>query len=138
MKRLWLARVRNFTAEPANRAGADQQALSCDSLGSAVTRYGYEGTIRAKPGRGTELLKALLRAAELARLAPGNELYVVGTASDGPDVIRVFEVWKTKEAHDQSLTEPAVRALIGEVVPLLLGQPTGTAWLPKGGNGLSP
>ena len=99
-------------------------------------RYGFEGTLRAQPGRGPELLTILLEAAEQMRGMDGCELYVVGVASDDPDVIRVSEVWTSKAAHDESLSLPDVRALIGKATPLMAARPSGTAWAPKGGKGL--
>jgi quinol monooxygenase YgiN len=97
--------------------------------------YGYLGTMRAKPGKGGEVVDLLLAGIETEPM-PGCELYVVGTDRDDPDLLRISEVWTTKEAHDESLTLPAVRATIAVVMPLLTGEFTSHEVDVHGGFGL--
>jgi len=53
-------------------------------------------------------------------------------------VIRVYEVWDHKSAHDSSLRDARVRALIAEAMPLLAGPPTGVELRVVGSHGLGP
>ena len=83
--------------------------------------YGYLGTMRTQPGRRDEVAQALAEGAEALGDA-GCRLYVVSVSPDDPDQIWVSEVWDSKEAHDQSLQRPEVRAAIAETMPKLTGE----------------
>lgn len=101
-----------------------------------MARYGMDGTLRARPGKGPALLELMLEAANLMSTVPGNEIYIVGTEANDADAVRVVEVWVSEAAHDESLTVPGVRELIAKALPLLSGTPSGTVWTPAGGRGL--
>lgn len=102
-----------------------------------MPRYGFEGALHARPGRGPRLEAVLLRAAELMKTVPECEIYIVGTALGSPDIVRVTEVWTSKPAHDQSLALPQVKALLDEAMPLIATTPSGLGWSPSRGKGLS-
>ena len=79
-------------------------------------------TLRAKPGRGTELVAALEEAAPLVRSnEPGCSYYQPCRSRDDPDVIKVFEIYDSSEAiaahretpHFQTLKE-ALGSLIAQ------------------------
>lgn len=99
-------------------------------------RYGLYVRLRAQAGRGRELGEIMLKAARLVEGAEGCVLYVVNKAADGPDDIRVMEVWDSKEDHDNSLTLPGVRELIAQAMPLLAGKPEGVTLEVLGGKGV--
>lgn len=82
--------------------------------------YGLFGTMTAAPGRGEDLVAHLLRAADQVRAFPDCLLYLIAT-TERPDEVAVTEMWRTREAHDASLTDPGVQALIAEVRPILAG-----------------
>jgi quinol monooxygenase YgiN len=103
-----------------------------------VSLFVYEGRFRARGDRREELVSALLRAAEMMQSEPDCLQYVVGHPLNDPSEVRVFEVWTSKEAHDESLSHPAVRKLIGEVLPILEGKPSGESWIGRGGKGIGP
>ena len=54
--------------------------------------------------------------------AAGCDLYVVGVSATDEDLVWVQEVWVSKEAHDDSLRLPEVRAAIERTMPLLTGE----------------
>lgn len=100
--------------------------------------FAYEGSVKAKSGQEEALVGCLLRAAEAMRAVEGCLLYIVGRSAVDPGTVRVFEVWKSKEAHDNSLSLPGVRALIAEALPLIDGRPSGgDTWDVAGGKGLA-
>jgi quinol monooxygenase YgiN len=101
-----------------------------------VQLFAYEGRFRARADRRDELVSALLRTADLMRSVPDCVQYVIGQSSDEPDEIRIFTVWTSKEAHDQSENDPAVRKFIGEALPMLDGKPSGERWIVRGGKGI--
>jgi len=87
-------------------------------------RYGYFGTMRVRPGHRDEVVATLVAGADALK-AVGCDLYVVGTSDTDSDLVWVNEVWASKQAHDDSLTLPEVKAAIARTMPLLTGEFTG-------------
>jgi quinol monooxygenase YgiN len=88
-------------------------------------KYGLSGSFTAVEGKGDELSMILSDAANLMKTAKGCLIYVVGQESNNKDVIHVFEVWDSKEDHDDSLHIDGVRELIGKAMPIIEGKPSG-------------
>ncbi|HEY8467500.1 MAG TPA: antibiotic biosynthesis monooxygenase [Solirubrobacterales bacterium] len=63
-----------------------------------VARY---GKAKAKPGRGDELARMLLKAADDMRSEPACELYLVNRQADDPDTVWVTELWRSREDLDR-------------------------------------
>lgn len=87
--------------------------------------YRLHGSLTAKPQQGSQLAKILLQAAELLKNQSSCRLYLISRDESNPDQIWVTEAWENEQAHDDSLKDPAIRALIGQAMPLLDGMPTG-------------
>jgi quinol monooxygenase YgiN len=100
-------------------------------------RYGYSGSMKAKPGHRDQVVKLLLRSADVLSTA-GCHHYVIGVSDDDEQTIWVNEVWDSKEAHDASLQLPETRAAIAEAMPLLTGEFTSREITVLGGLGLPP
>ncbi|MDI6101073.1 putative quinol monooxygenase [Actinoplanes sp. NEAU-A12] len=100
-------------------------------------KYGYFGSMKARPGHRDEVVKILLSASE-GLSAAGCHLYVVGVADDDDQTIWVNEVWDSKEHHDASLQLPETRAAIGRAMPLLTGEFTSREITVLGGLGVPP
>jgi quinol monooxygenase YgiN len=83
--------------------------------------YGTIGSMRTLPGAREEVVAVLLEAADGLR-AVGCRSYVVGVADDDEVTVWVTEVWASKQAHDDSLKLPEVRAAIGRAMPKLAGE----------------
>ena len=81
--------------------------------------YGLHGHLTAKEGQATALAQILLEAAALLQSAEGCHLYAIGLDKNKQDEVWITEIWDTKEAHDKSLNNPEVRALIGKAIPML-------------------
>lgn len=88
-------------------------------------KYGLSGNFTAKVGKGDELAVILEEAANMMKTAKGCLIYVVGQQSDNQDIIHVFEIWDSKEDHDNSLSIAGVRELIGKAMPIIDGKPNG-------------
>jgi len=88
-------------------------------------KYGLSGSFTAVEGKGNELASILEDAANLMKNAKGCLVYIVGQQSDNQDIIHVFEVWDSKEDHDNSLNIDGVRELIGKAMPFIEGKPSG-------------
>ena len=84
-------------------------------------KYGLHGKLQATEGKGRELADILLEASRLV-LDGSCHLYLVSLDEATPDAVWVTEVWDSKEEHDASLQDPAVRNLIGRAMPLI-GEP---------------
>jgi len=87
--------------------------------------YAMTGTLSAQPGKRAMLSDILVRASALVQSMPGCRAYIVLEDLKDENAVAVFEMWDDKEAHDESLKNPQVRALIAEAIPILAGAPSG-------------
>jgi quinol monooxygenase YgiN len=87
--------------------------------------YAMTGTLSAQPGKRAVLSEILIRASVLVQPMPGCHAYIVLEDLKDENAVAVFEMWDDKEAHDESLKNPQVRALIAEAMPILAGAPVG-------------
>lgn len=95
------------------------------------------GKLIAKAGARDELTSILLRAAEGVSRIPECRAYIVCEDANDPTSVWVFEMWDTKEAHDNSLKDEQTRGLIAEAMPLLAAPLDGAELWVAGGHGLS-
>ena len=65
-----------------------------------IARY---GKAVAHPGRGAELAKVLLAAADELAGDPGCELYLISRETGAEDVVWVTELWRSQADLDASL-----------------------------------
>jgi quinol monooxygenase YgiN len=100
-----------------------------------AVRYGYFGTMRVKAGHRDEVVATLVGGADGLKAA-GCDLYVVGTSDSDKDTVWVSEVWVSKQAHDDSLQLPEVKAAIAKTMPLLTGEFTSQELDVAGGLGV--
>ncbi|WP_339810767.1 putative quinol monooxygenase [uncultured Imperialibacter sp.] len=102
------------------------------------TKYGLFGKLKAKPGKGDELIAILMENAQTDSPMPGCLQYLIGKDPDNEELILISEVWETKEDHANSLKLESVRAAIARAMPLLDGMPEkGIVWEVVGGLGLA-
>jgi quinol monooxygenase YgiN len=99
--------------------------------------YGIHGHFKAHPSQGDALAALLLEAAEGLGEVPECRLYVVSRSPDDDDTVWVTEAWTTREAHDDSLKDERVGALIQRARPLIAEPPEATELRPEGGKGLT-
>jgi quinol monooxygenase YgiN len=85
--------------------------------------YGLFGKLQAQAGKGDELASILIEASEIVSSADGCYIYLVNRDVNDNDSIWVYEVWRNKQDHDNSLKMEGVRELISKAMPLLSGQP---------------
>jgi len=98
-------------------------------------KFGMQAVLTAQPGKGTQLADLMLEASKLVSNVSGCEIYIVQRAIADMDKILITEVWTDQAAHQASLTDPAVRELIGRARPLIAGMEHQLA-APLGGKGL--
>jgi quinol monooxygenase YgiN len=94
------------------------------------------GKLTAKAGKRSELTDILLRAAEGVSGIPECRAYIVLEDLHDHDGVWVFEMWNSQQAHDDSLKDEQVRALIAEAMPILAGAPSGSELRVMGGYGV--
>jgi quinol monooxygenase YgiN len=75
---------------------------------TSMTPMTRTATFRARDGRGAQLAERLLHAASLMAAAPGCELWLVQRDLDDADVIRVTEMWASRQHCDAALNLPGV------------------------------
>lgn len=101
-----------------------------------MPNYGLIGKLSSAPENREALVNLLTQAADLMRKIASCHSYIVTKDADDPGAVWVIELWDSKEAHDDSLTAPEVRQLIGQAMPLLKGNPEGITLIPVSGKGL--
>ena len=99
--------------------------------------YAMTGNLTARPGRREELAAILMRASKIVAGMKGCHAYIVLEDVNDEAAVWIFEIWDDKEAHDVSLRDGTVRALIAEAMPILDGVPGGSALQVIGGHGLN-
>ncbi len=87
-------------------------------------QYLLHGKLTAKQGYGKDLTSILLEASQLIKTAKGCRLYVICTDKSNENDVWVTEIWDSKEDHDNSLSVPGVKELIGKAMPILDGMPS--------------
>lgn len=97
--------------------------------------YAMTGRLFARKGMRDNLIQTLLRASALVSEFPGCRAYIVLADAADEHAVAVFEMWDDKQAHDASLLDDGVRALISEAMPLLEGTPAGNEYAISGGFG---
>ncbi|MBI5354429.1 MAG: antibiotic biosynthesis monooxygenase [Chloroflexi bacterium] len=98
--------------------------------------YAMTGKFIAQAGKRDQLIEILKRAANLVGQLPDCRLYIVSEDVSNEDHVWVFEMWEDKEAHDFSLKDDKIRALITEAMPLMGGPPDGVELRVAGGYGI--
>lgn len=82
--------------------------------------YSLQSIITAQPDKGNELAQIMLKASELVSQVQGCKLYLVQQSINDIMKIIITEVWDSKEAHQKSLENKTIRALIGSARPFIL------------------
>jgi quinol monooxygenase YgiN len=97
--------------------------------------YGFRATMKARPGKGDELVALLLTAATDSGPATNENcvLYLLGRSASDPDLVHVTEGWTTKEAHTANFAGDAARALVAKLAPLVTEQAAYQDEVPVGG-----
>lgn len=98
--------------------------------------FGLIGSLKTHAGKRDELAAYLLQAATTMHAMEGCYLYVIANANDDPDTLWITEVWRSKDDHQASLANEAVRAIITAARPLIAEPPSGFETTPLGGKGL--
>lgn len=83
------------------------------------SKYGLQGKFNTHPGKAKELANILIEASNLMKNVKGCHLYSVSLIRERDNEVWVYEIWETKEDHDNSLNYPGVKELIGQAMPLL-------------------
>jgi quinol monooxygenase YgiN/mannose-6-phosphate isomerase-like protein (cupin superfamily) len=86
---------------------------------TSMTPMTRTATFRARDGRGAQLAERLLHAASLMAAVPGCELWLVQRDLDDADMIRVIEMWASRQHCDAALNLPGVDKNAAQVMGLL-------------------
>lgn len=90
---------------------------------SSFNKYGLFGKFIAIEGKEYELSTILEEAASLMKKVRGCRVYLVGHSKENSQEVWVYEVWNSKEDHDNSLSVQGVKELIARAMPLLASPP---------------
>lgn len=98
--------------------------------------YAMTGKLITQDGKRNELANILKQAAQIVGNIPECKMYIVSEDISNTTHVWVFEIWDHKKAHDDSLSNEQVRALISQARPLLAAAPDGAELSVVGGHGL--
>lgn len=84
---------------------------------------GFNTKFKTTPENREKLSVILACAAQAMSTITDCVLYVVSEDENDLCVLWVTEAWTSTEAHDASLLSGIAKALIGEVIPLLIERP---------------
>jgi len=101
-----------------------------------MAKFAMYGKLTVQPGKRDEFLRLMLEEADTLESMDGCELYILNESEDDPDVVWVTELWRDQQAHDASLRDERVMALIGRCRPLIRGGEQ-IRLRPVGGKGLA-
>ena len=104
---------------------------------SDAPKYGLTGKFQAKEGKANDLVFILLQASRLASKAKGCNLYVVSQDNENKSMISVYEVWDTKDDHDNALVMPGAKELMDKATPLMEGAAAAITFEVIGGKGIN-
>jgi quinol monooxygenase YgiN len=104
---------------------------------SVKVMHGIYVRFRARPGRGDELVAALLDGIHSFGDIPACELCLVNRSPDDPDLVYVTEVWSSRAEHQAFAARADVQAFIEQVHALAGEPPEVTYVVPVGGVGLA-
>ncbi len=90
----------------------------------------------ATPGEWDALVALLLEGAEGLADIEGCRLYVISRDPKDRDSVWITEVWTDQAAHDASLKDPRVRAVIQRARPLIASVADSMEFVPVGGKGV--
>jgi len=116
--------------------GASNLSFNSDATSDAP-KYGLTGKFQAKEGKANELVFTLLQASRLASKAKGCNLYVVSQDNIDKNIISVYEVWDTKEDHDNAINMDGAKQLMDKAVLLIEGTPAASTLEVIGGKGIN-
>lgn len=102
-----------------------------------MSQFGMVGKMTTNANDREKLVEILTQASQMMEALDTCQFYIVSEDTDDAGTVWVMELWDSKEAHDASLTRDDVRALIGQAIPLLKGQPDGASLTPIAGNGIT-
>lgn len=91
--------------------------------------------LTARDGERRRVLSLLVESGRLFDDNSACLLYLVTEAADDPNVIWVFDLWTSREEHEQALAQPELKPYIAEALPLLVGRPEQLELRVAGGKG---
>jgi quinol monooxygenase YgiN len=98
--------------------------------------YSFIGKFTSHYGKRDELLAILTDAANNMGDIPGCHVYIINKDVADENAIWAYEVWDSKQAHDDSLKNENVRSIIARAMPLINGRPEGHELETVAGKGL--
>ncbi|SFM10372.1 putative quinol monooxygenase [Salibacterium qingdaonense] len=102
-----------------------------------MRRFGLCNTFTVVDGKRDTLAELLLEASKEMKKLEECELYIINSDDNNPDVLYVYEVWSSEEAHQASLSMDVSQTLIKKARPILAGVEKTGPFTPLGGKGIS-
>lgn len=98
--------------------------------------YSVNGSLSAMEEKREELLAYLLEAASEMENVKECYIYSVGIDPTDEQKVYIYEVWQSKEAHQNSLSLDVFKNLISKAKPIITGMEDYPTLTIKGGKGI--
>jgi len=97
--------------------------------------YGFQATMTAKPGQGSELVNLLMTGLQDGNPASTDYclVYLVCRSATNPDVVHLTEGWTSEEDHHRLFAGDAAQAMVAKFADLLDGESVYTDYTPVSG-----
>ncbi|MGR9049840.1 putative quinol monooxygenase [Halobacillus faecis] len=101
-----------------------------------MSKFSLFGKFTVQEGERDTMVDLLLEAAESLQNLEECEVYLVNISENEPNAVYVYEVWKSEDAHQDSLTLETTQTLIRRAKPIITGMERVKTLQTKGGKGL--
>ena len=118
-----------------SRWGASS-ALKTVSSATRMPRFAQHTRIRARPGKGDELIQKFLEIPVMQADNPACELTIVSSSPEEDDVVFLTEVWTSAEDHERARHSAQVQEWARDMPSLVAGPPEVTPLIIEGGKGI--
>jgi quinol monooxygenase YgiN len=99
-----------------------------------TSRYGFQATITAQPGKGAHLVDLLLSAPSLSH--HDCLVFLVSRSASNPDLVLVTEGWVTQAAHARFFASDIAQAYVARFASLAAGESIYVEAVPAGGKAI--
>ncbi|GEN54863.1 putative quinol monooxygenase [Halobacillus faecis] len=101
-----------------------------------MSKFSLFGKFTVQEDERDSMVNLLLEAADSLQNLEECEVYLVNISESEPNAVYVYEVWKSEEAHQASLTLETTQTLIRRAKPIITGMERVKTLQTRGGKGL--
>ncbi|WLR46667.1 putative quinol monooxygenase [Halobacillus litoralis] len=101
-----------------------------------MSKFSLFGKFTVQEGERDTMVNLLLEAAESLKNLDECEVYLVNISESESNAVYVYEMWKSEEAHQDSLNLETTQSLIRRAKPIITGMERLNTLQTRGGKGI--